>query len=180
MGLPSTASSKPHNPKYSGTSCLIELTSSNPNGCQAYCPCQCHLRTSGQTPYWLKGVFGALFYQSTGSPVFSRRPCNFFRCQSRTGSMKFQYHFPTRLLSMIFQMSAAWDDLGGAKASWSFQVPQYIDVSAPGLVDLWQLIQDTDNPQHLAYLMDRYKISARAVNPDGEESLLDVSTHPFL
>ena len=60
-----------------GTSVQITTTIAS-QLCPRTCRCQCHFRSAGLTPQWLKGVFGQLMWDYNSS--ISMRPCNFPTC----------------------------------------------------------------------------------------------------
>lgn len=140
--------------------------------CPPVCPCQCHVRFKGQTPRWLQTVFGVVFWQFSGTPLLSRQPCNFTKCRSRMGSAKFEYLFPTAVLSGILRLTGTWSDLGGIGGSWSLRIPEYISSSH---ISIEALINRAESPQVVEKFLDTHKYSARAIIPTWQKSLLDVS-----
>jgi hypothetical protein len=95
--------------------------------CRKSCICQCHIPFQGETPRWLRGLLGNLFFSFTGTPVLNHRSCNISSCGADPGSggaVKFRYTFPTWILSKSIHVIGDWTDLTGMGAVWSFQIPQ--------------------------------------------------------
>ncbi|KAF2014140.1 ankyrin [Aaosphaeria arxii CBS 175.79] len=89
--------------------------------CPKGCKCQCHTRSSVRTPTWCKNVFGRLMW--TYSSSISMRYCNYAPCRKSLGKHHFTYYFPPWLVSRALVVSAALDDLSGAGAKLSINVP---------------------------------------------------------
>jgi len=134
-------------------------------------PCQCHVKTRGETPRWLRNLFGTLFYQYTGLPVLGKRSCNSVRCRHHESwSAKFEYRFPVWLFPLIVSWSGTWIDLNGIGGGWSFRVPDLI----PNL-NIIQLIRGGDSLQ-IEQFMETHNISPRAIHPVYGDDLLSVSS----
>jgi hypothetical protein len=118
-----------HDNSQLGTYIRIE-TKSIHKACSQQCPCQCHVPFKGTTPWWLQGVIGSAFINFTGTPLLNYRSCNFHGChidQDRTGSVRFQYLFPTWILKRGIQFTASWHALSGVGGNWTLRIPQIID-----------------------------------------------------
>lgn len=97
--------------------------------CKKTCPCQCHVPLQGETPRWLRGLFGDLFFSFTGTPVLNHRSCNVKSCGASPesgGAVHVRYTFPTWIFSRGIHVIGDWTDLTGMEAVWSFRVPQVI------------------------------------------------------
>lgn len=92
--------------------------------CPSGCRCQCHTHTSVRTPPWLRSVFGQLLWSYNSS--ISMRYCNFPSCRKSLGKHHFTYYFPPWLVSRAFIASASLEDLFGAGAKMSINIPLII------------------------------------------------------
>lgn len=92
--------------------------------CPQWCRCQCHAQTRGQTPRWLRSVFGQLMY-SYSSLIYTR-PCNYAPCQKQPRKSNFTYYFPTRLVSKALAVSTMVGDLAGLGATWSLRMQNVV------------------------------------------------------
>ncbi|KAK0718620.1 ankyrin repeat-containing domain protein [Lasiosphaeria miniovina] len=145
----------------SATAVRIEATPAN-RRCEPFCACQCHIMLAGQTPRWLQAVFGALFYQFTGTPLLYRRPCNSPRCLPRGGSFRFEYLFPTSILPLILRVTGTWNHLGGLGGSWTLRIPDHVPITMQAV---FNMIHQAASPQSVARYLDTNGISARAIDP---------------
>ncbi|KAK3389969.1 ankyrin repeat-containing domain protein [Podospora didyma] len=116
----------------------------------------------------MQSVFGALFYQFTGTPMLYKRPCNSPRCLPGGGSFRFEYLFPTSILPLILRVNGTWNDLSGLGGSWTFRIPQHLPREA---FTVYTLIHQ-ENPLSVEKYLDIHKISARALDPVSKCSLL--------
>lgn len=158
----------------SATAVRIEATPAY-RRCEPFCACQCHIMLAGQTPRWLQAVFGALFYQFTGTPLLYRRPCNSPRCLPRGGSFRFEYLFPTSILPLILRVTGTWNDLSGLGGSWTLRIPDHVPITMQAV---FNMIHQAASPQSVARYLDTNRISARAIDPGSRLSLLLVSLLP--
>ncbi|KAI2465604.1 ankyrin [Annulohypoxylon bovei var. microspora] len=135
--------------------------------CEDFCPCNCHLRKTGATPSWLRGVIGSVFYSYTGSPIFGRRPCNYLPCK-RAGKREHQYtyHFPTWMLARSVSMYFTRTHLAGVGGSWTLSIPKALSDVHP----IWRFINYGTVPQ-VAEMLPKYGIAPCDVNKDGKSLL---------
>ena len=114
--------------------------------CRSGCPCQCHIPCQGQSPQWLRGLIGAVLYNSTGAPLLNKRTCNFTLCRngaSKAGTMHIQYAFPAWVLPIAIEMTASWRCLRGIGGSWSLKLPRFIDSTHFWRMYIWCLEKGT-------------------------------------
>ncbi|KAF2639458.1 hypothetical protein P280DRAFT_37882 [Massarina eburnea CBS 473.64] len=121
------------------TSTQLRITTVTPlKRCDSTCNCQCHVRIRSQTPKWLSGIVGTLFYSSTYTPEVDVRPCNVttcFRSQSSSSS-RFTYYFPSWLIRTALVYSS-WNNLNGENSSWTVRMPREI----PEYMPCWHYIE---------------------------------------
>lgn len=98
---------------------ISATTTSRP--CSNGCRCQCHANMSVRTPRWLRSVFGQLLWSYNSS--ISMRSCSFPSCRKSLGKHHFTYYFPPWLVSRAFVASASLEDLFGAGAKISVNIP---------------------------------------------------------
>jgi hypothetical protein len=130
--------------------------------CDARCACQCHVRTSVNTPQWLAVVFGSMFYYSSGRTASSQAQCSTAACSQSTGmTSHVTYYFPTWLLRSSLTFST-WHDLHGANATWSIKMPRIVPDSAR----CWDLIR-LGKIEDIRELLERREMSPYDVAADG-------------
>ena len=101
------------------------------NKCESFCKCQCHTRTTYSTPRWMKALIGSLYFGYTGTPLLSRRPCDYpLCCKSGAPSSEFTYQFPLWTVARVFRVSGRSNDLTGVGASWTIKIPRVIPSSS--------------------------------------------------
>lgn len=67
--------------------------------CDPLCMCRCHHSINIQTPTWLKGLLGLLFFGYSGSPLLPRGSCDQKACRKQSSSiLKVDYYFPSWLI----------------------------------------------------------------------------------
>jgi len=92
--------------------------------CPRSCGYQCHIRSTGRTPHWLKGVFGQLMWTYNSS--ISLRSCNLASCRKSVSKHNFTYRFPSWLISRAIVASVKLGNLSGAGAKISINIPLII------------------------------------------------------
>jgi len=116
----------------------IETTAAGET-CSSLCPCKCHTQGLINTPLWLQGALGALFFNYAGIPVFSATHCNYPECRKReTPAIQFTYFFPTWAVSRAILLTLSADDLTGTGASICIRMPRLTAHDALG----WQLVRN--------------------------------------
>ena len=105
--------------------------------CYWTCPCQCHVWGSVQSPNWLTGIIGNLFYRYTGTLLLQLRPCSYLGCQQNQNiSCQLTYHLPQWLARRSFTFAARFWNLGVSTSLWSIDFPRAIS----GLNKAWDYI----------------------------------------
>lgn len=160
----------------STTTTLVSVaTTKAVTGCDYPCPCQCHIRSSYETPTWLKTAFGVLFASYTGSPVWGRQPCNYRPCmRSGASQTSYTWHFPTWMIAKAVALSFSRSSLTGLGGSWSLHIPKSLAGDNP----VWRFLNYGTVPQ-LVDVMSSGVASPCDMNEDGK-SLLHVSRYRHL
>jgi hypothetical protein len=136
--------------------------------CELTCKCQCHKKTTIQTPTWLQPVVGAFLVNYNSLPVLGPRPCNssFCRSNSRT-NITVQYYFPSWLFSLGIHMSSSWSGLTGQGARFHLQAPLVIGAGHP----VWSLF-DFDAVDELRRMLTKRTVLPNCVSSYGLSLLL--------
>ena len=139
--------------------------------CHYSCPCVCHTRGSGHTPYWLQSILGVLSYDYFITPTYFRRLCDFHSCESDGGSIKLEYQLPAYASACMIYLYISWDTKRGIYGNWNLRPSEYIPRGAEAVYDILDPFQ---TPQQLEKFLDIHKISSRAISSDDGFSFLYV------
>ncbi|KAJ4011039.1 hypothetical protein NW766_007671 [Fusarium irregulare] len=157
----------------STTTTLVSVaTTKAVTGCDYPCPCQCHIRSSYETPTWLKTAFGVLFASYAGSPVWGRQPCNYRPCmRSGASQTSYTWHFPTWMIAKAVAFSFSRSSLTGLGGSWSLHIPKSLAGDNP----VWRFLNYGTVPQ-LVDVMSSGVASPCDMNEDGKSLLHGVNS----
>jgi len=139
--------------------------------CHQTCPCVCHTRGSGHTPYWLQSILGVLCYDYFITPSYFRRLCDCHSCESDGGSIKLEYRLPAYAPTCMIYIHVSWNTTRGIYGNWNLRPSEYIPRGAEAIYDLLDPLQ---TPRQLEKFLDMHKISSRAISSDDGFSFLYV------
>ncbi|KAJ5697369.1 fibronectin type 3 and ankyrin repeat domains protein [Penicillium malachiteum] len=140
--------------------------------CEAFCACQCHVRTSIQSPSWARSVLGSFVLHSNATILLDRRPCNYRRCKrSGDANTRFTFYAPSWLLKRAVSVSASRAaGLDAASFSMFLKVPHVL----PSNAEILKAIEYADTERIKDMLLNR------AISPhDIDESGLSLLSHPI-
>ena len=131
------------------------------NRCPRFCCCQCHERSVGRTPGWLKAVLGQLMFSYTGTLML--KPCNHRPCKQQSRQSQFTYIFPTWLASKALVASSASSILSDAGACWRMKCAVVLDSNET----VWRAIE-AGNIKKLQQAITAGRFSPHVVNEFGK------------
>ena len=141
--------------------------------CPSGCSCRCHTRSSINTPFWLRSLFGQLLWSYNSS--ISIYSCDYTGCRKTLGRHHVTYYFPPWLFSRAIVASANLNDVYGAGAKLSIKIPLIIP-EEDHLV--WSLVM-AGNLEQLQQLLSQDRNLFYVRNQWGQ-SLMHVSTTKLL
>ncbi|KAJ5715056.1 fibronectin type 3 and ankyrin repeat domains protein [Penicillium malachiteum] len=140
--------------------------------CEPFCSCQCHIRTSIQSPSWARSILGSFVLHTNSNILVDRRPCNYRRCK-RNGeaSTRFTFYAPSWLLRRAVSVTASKGaGLDPASFSMFLKVPHVLPANA----EILKAIEYADTEKIKAMLLNRM------ISPhDIDESGLSLLSHPI-
>ncbi|KAJ5629917.1 fibronectin type 3 and ankyrin repeat domains protein [Penicillium herquei] len=140
--------------------------------CEAFCACQCHVRSSIQSPSWARSVLGSFVLHTNATILLDRRPCNYRRCKrSGDANTRFTFYAPSWLLKRAVSISASRAaGLDAASFSMFLKVPHVL----PSNAEILKAIEYADTERIKDMLLNR------AISPhDIDESGLSLLSHPI-
>lgn len=136
--------------------------------CMQWCSCRCHSRTSVQSPWIIRTIFGlsSIEYKS------GTTPCNDRACRhSEITQIGLTFRLPRYLLGRYIAVALSYSSLQGPILS--LQVPR----TMPWSHDLWKYANSGDLTAIRTMFLEG-RASPHDVNPRGASALLYAAPHP--